>query len=120
MTDSIDFTQKTFYDRFLHVCQLADVDPCSASVSRDIGVNKAAVSMWKKQETTPKGETVKRIADRFSVSAAFLLGRTNDKTDYTTGRRAAVPDRLTRKLGMLDPLGLARIEAYIDGLTAGR
>ena len=113
-----NYKELGFYDRFLAVCQSADVDPCGMSVSKALGINKATISTWKSAKTTPKGETVKRIADYFLVSADFLLGRTDDPTDYSTGKRSTVPTILLRKMELLSALDQVRVEAYMDGLLS--
>lgn len=46
-------------------------------------VTRAAISSWGKKNSAPKGETVAIIADALGVSADYLLGRTDDPTDYS-------------------------------------
>lgn len=68
-----------FYDRFYDLCQKAGVTP--TQVSRDLGMRQSTVSMWKKQGTTPKYETAKKLADYFGVSVDYLLGKKDLKED---------------------------------------
>ncbi len=59
-----------FYDRFFELCQRKGVTP--TQVARDLGVRQSTVSMWKKQGTTPKYDTLKKLADYFGVTTDDL------------------------------------------------
>lgn len=61
-----------FYDRFFELCQRKGVTP--TQVARDLGVRQSTVSMWKKQGTTPKYDTLKKLADYFGVETDDLYG----------------------------------------------
>ena len=61
-----------FYDRFIELCNNAGVTP--AKVADTIGLNKSTMYMWKKQGTTPKYDTLQKLAEYFSVSVNHLLG----------------------------------------------
>ncbi|MCM1118907.1 MAG: helix-turn-helix domain-containing protein [bacterium] len=61
------------------------------------GVARATVSQWKSRGKASKGETVRIIADALGVSADYLLGRTNNPTNYTnfnaaTDAKQTIPD----------------------------
>ena len=49
------------------------------------GTNRGTISMWNKKGSTPNGDMVAAIADALEVSADYLLGRTDDPTDYSNG-----------------------------------
>lgn len=119
MTDST-IKATTFYDRYAAICEERDINPCGSNIAADLHISKATISSWKTAKNIPTGDIVKRVADRFSVSSDYLLGRTPDSTDYTRGKRASVPEALIRKLGLLDDIGLIKVEAYIDGLLSQR
>lgn len=72
----------TFYDRYVSVCTDRGLEPCSQKAADAFGVTRATISIWNKRNTAPKGETVKAIADTLGVSCDYLLGRTDDPTDY--------------------------------------
>lgn len=59
-----------FYDRFFELCQRKGVTP--TKVARDLGLRQSTVSMWKKQGTTPKYDTVNKLADYFGVTTDDL------------------------------------------------
>jgi len=60
-----------FYDNFMQLCQSKGVTP--TKVARDIGILQSTVSMWKKQGTTPRYDTLKKLAKYFGVSVNDLL-----------------------------------------------
>lgn len=62
-----------FYDRFYELCQSMGVTPTQAA--RDIAVGQSTVSMWKLQGTTPKHDTLRKLAHYFGVSIDYLLNR---------------------------------------------
>lgn len=77
-----------FYDRFYMLCQASDVTP--TQVARDLGIRQSTVSMWKKQGTTPKYETIQKLSNYFDVHADYLLGKIDympPKDDLLNGPR---------------------------------
>lgn len=72
----------SFFDRYARLCQEMGIDPCGQKVESLIGINKTTANKWNVNGTTPKGETVRKLADFFHVSADYLLERTDDRTDY--------------------------------------
>lgn len=72
----------TFYERYVAICTDRGLEPCSQKAAEAFGVTRATISVWNKKDTAPKGETVKVIADTLGVSCDYLLGRTDDPTDY--------------------------------------
>ena len=72
-----------FYDRYTAICTEKCIEPCSQKAAEAFGVTRATISVWNKKNTAPKGETVKVIADVLGVSCDYLLGRTEDPTDYS-------------------------------------
>ena len=72
-----------FYDRYARICAEHGIEPCSQKASDMFKVTRATISTWNKKNTSPKGETVSVIADALNVSTDYLLGRTDDPTDYS-------------------------------------
>lgn len=77
-----------FYDRYLALCKERGLKPNQAAVQ--IGLNKGSISYWKRQwqlgkEALPDSVNAQRIADFFGVSVDYLLGRTDDPTNYDDG-----------------------------------
>lgn len=60
-----------FYDQFHRLCMAKGVTP--TQVARDLGLRQSTVSMWKKQGTTPKYDTLRKLADYFRVDVDDLL-----------------------------------------------
>lgn len=73
----------SFYERYEAICIKRELDPCSQAAADKFGVTRATISTWKSKNTTPKGDTVAAIADAFGISSDYLLGRTDDPTDYS-------------------------------------
>ena len=73
----------TFYERYVAICTDRHLEPCSQKAADAFGVTRATISAWNKKDKMPKGETVRVIADTLGVSCDYLLGRTDDPTDYS-------------------------------------
>ena len=73
----------TFFERYAAVAEQYNIPPAGQKAAELFNVTKAAISSWNSKGTTPKGDTVAVIADRLNVSTDYLLGRTEDPTDYT-------------------------------------
>ncbi|MDD3337840.1 MAG: helix-turn-helix domain-containing protein [Lachnospiraceae bacterium] len=111
-----------FYERYANICTTKEMDPCGQKTADMFGVTKATISTWNKRNTSPKGETVAIMADALEVSADYLLGRTDDSTDYTKikGKNfTPVKPRAIQLYEQLDVADQARVEAYMDGILAG-
>lgn len=86
-----------FYDNFYSLCQKAGVTP--TQVARDLGIRQSTVSMWKKQESTPRYETLKMLAYYFGVSINDLLdGDTAGKISTSIDVAMAATYRKSNKL----------------------
>ena len=75
-----------FFEVFEKLCRDKGITPTRASV--EIGFSRGSVSYWKKNwqngiDAKPDSKTAKMIADYFGVSVDYLLGRTDDPTDYS-------------------------------------
>ena len=90
----------SFFERYAAVCLDHGIKPMSEQAAQKIGVKRATISAWKTKNTSPKSETVTAIAEAYGVSPDYLLGRTDDPTDYTN------PDLIAEMSGpVLDELG---------------
>lgn len=72
-----------FYDNYAAICKKMGIDPCSQKAAELIGTTRSTISAWNTKGTYPKGDTVANIADALHVSADYLIGRTDDSTDYS-------------------------------------
>lgn len=118
----------SFFERYAATCTEHGIDPCSQKAADLFGIkSRSTISSWNTKNTFPKGETVAAIADALGVSADYLLGRTDNPTDYANnapivddvshGYIGAVPDFVS-KFRMLDDVDKAKAEAYLDGLLS--
>lgn len=65
-----------FYENYLQLCNEKNVTPSAAAV--DMGLSKAANTKWA-DGRIPRDATLKKIADYFGVSVAYLKGETEDR-----------------------------------------
>lgn len=62
-------------------------------VSKETGVSQSSLSEWKRGNSVPKYESMKKIADYFGVSVDYLLGKTdNKKTPRPEGQDVTFDD----------------------------
>lgn len=61
-----------FFDLFAELCRQKGVKPGRAA--DEIGLSRATVTNWKKNGYTPRGETLRRLAEYFGVTPDRLLG----------------------------------------------
>ena len=61
-----------FYDVFLQLCNSVNKSP--SAVALEIGLNKSAVTNWKKRGSVPNDSNLLQIANYFNVSTDYLLG----------------------------------------------
>ena len=119
----------SFYDRYAAIAEKRGLEPCSQKAASMFGSTKATISKWNTKDITPLGNTVAAIADALEVSTDYLLGRTDDPTDYAKGKtKPADPapqkavafqrptDNLIQLIGKLDPSDRLRAEGVIQGM----
>lgn len=67
-----------FYDIYAMLCRQKNKAP--SRVALDLGLSKAAVSIWKNRGVIPNSETLQKIADYFNVTVDYLLGNETKKS----------------------------------------
>lgn len=60
-----------FYSRYVELCKQIGKKP--SNVAEEIGINRATVTNWKKNNYTPRAEILSKIANYFNVSVTELL-----------------------------------------------
>lgn len=133
----------SFYDRYEKVCLAAGIKPVATSTAALFNVTRATITQWKTKNLVPKGDTVKIMADALHVSADYLLGRTDDPTDFANLTPAPAPEkpdetpiieiprveeeaqqekmkasRIWKLYNQLDQLDRAKLDAYLAGLLS--
>ena len=83
------------YEIFMQLCK----EQCVTSyrVSKETGISQAALSTWKSGSSVPRDSTLKKIADFFGVSLAYLKGESTDRMPFS----APVDSELESYLDML-------------------
>ena len=75
-----------FYDKFKDLCDQKGVS-CNKAAT-DIGLSNATPTTWKNRGITPKGDTLARIAEYFSVTTDYLLDKEQkEKAPTNEGER---------------------------------
>ena len=72
-----------FFEKYVELCN--DVGRSPNSVAKELGISSGAVTAWK-QGRIPYASTLKKIADYFGVSTAYLLVE-EEKEKAPSGRR---------------------------------
>lgn len=122
----------TFWDRYEKLCVANGCKPGSEQAAQALGTNRGTISAWKTSGKPPKTEFLTEIANVYGVSTDYLLGRTDDPTDYT--RLAAIEDRKTTAIKQavgdeatptgitlymqLDDADKCKVEGFIQGLLS--
>ena len=106
----------TFYERYTYVCKKRGIDPCSQSTADMFGATRSAISAWGTKGVAPKGATVAKIADALNTSTDYLLGRTDDMTDFTrTTQNTQIPEFI-KNYSCLDEVDQAKVDGIMQGL----
>lgn len=111
----------TFFDRYTDLCSQQGLQPMSQKAAKAFGVTRATIVAWGQKNTIPKGETLVLIANHFNVSADYLLGRTDDPTDYAAAALAqtvAGQPRILTLYNQLDSIDQVRVESYVEGMLS--
>lgn len=72
-----------FFDRYSDLCLARGYKPGSEMAAEVIGTTRATISKWRTSEQPPRADLLIAIADVYDTTIDFLLGRTDDPTDYT-------------------------------------
>lgn len=113
-----------FYERYAKLCESSGIDPVSQKIADTLGITKATISSWNTKGTSPKGETVRVIADALKTTTDYLLGRTDDPSERKNISAADTPrmdrdtENLLHQISRLDSLDKAKAEAYLAGLLS--
>lgn len=73
----------TFFERYAELCKTVGETP--NSVAKVIGASSGSVTAWK-NGTEPRNTTLSKIADYFSVSTDYLLGKEAKKAPALTAK----------------------------------
>lgn len=99
----------TFYEKFEMLCKNKGITP--TGVARENGIAQSVIGMWKKRGSTPKYETLKKIADYFDVSIDELVSDEEHaesiiehmaKKLENCGPLKEIPFEEAHKIGILD------------------
>lgn len=85
-----------YYEKYEELCKLTGKS--SYEVAKSTGINSATFTNWKKGKYTPKIETLRTIADFFSVPVTYFTGNEEDE-------KYIIPDYDPRIHNIIDKFG---------------
>lgn len=109
-----------FYSRYDDLCRQRGIDPCSQKTAEMMNTTRANISNWKKG-TKPSLDRVRDAADMLHTTADYLLGRTDDPTDFTLLQKKdknPLPQSLIELLKQLDHADMDKATSFVQGLLA--
>lgn len=68
-----------FYDRYIELCK--EIGKRPSKVAEEIGISRATVTNWKKNNYTPRADMLAKIANYFNLSVSDLLGTKKEPTE---------------------------------------
>lgn len=126
----------TFFERYEKLCIDKGYKPASQQAAAALGTTRGTISAWKTSGSPPKNEFLISIANVYHVSVDYLLGRTDDPTDYTAPdvtadqktiaalQKASAADQVKATptvlalYNQLDAVDQGKAEAFMQGLLA--
>lgn len=109
-----------FFERYETLCNQRGIEPCSQKTADRLNTTRSNISYWKKG-TKPNVDRLRDAADMLQTSSDFLLGRTDDPTDYSVihDTVSVIPPEIASMLSRLDAADIERVSIYMHGLLDG-
>lgn len=118
----------SFYERYEKLAKEYGLLPISEDAAKKINVQRATISVWKRDNKIPTPKILIDIANAYGVSTDYLLCRTDDPTDYTriTGQNKLTAaqkiatqaeeeaEYFSSMYMSLDEIDRAKVQAYIE------
>lgn len=101
------------YEIFMQLLQKYGVTPYK--VAKEADVSQSTLSDWKKGRSTPKTDTMKKIADYFGVSVDYLMSGKEESELKETSLTTKDERDISRKLSMTLDLLEAQDGLMFDG-----
>lgn len=100
MTPTVERIQKLFTEN----------NEIPAQVFHQLGMQKNALTIWKKGSANPSTEAIIKLSNHFSVTTDYLLTGKIQESDLCEAEK-----ELIRLFRLLPDLNKERIKGYIDG-----
>lgn len=84
-----------------------------------IGLSPSTLNGYEKGNHDPRSDTLSLIAEICGVTVGFLLG-IEEKKPYAANSEELLDEEIIERLTSLTPEELARVDAFVQGLLAGR
>ena len=108
-----------FFERYEKMCRLRGLEPCSQKAAEALNTTRANISAWKRG-TKPNIERLRDAADYVKTSADYLIGRTDDMTDFISVQTKGtyIPKNIAEMVARLDDRDLDKVTAYLQGILS--
>ena len=101
----------SFLNTFTMLCN--EMSKAPSAVCVELGLSNAIYTYWKRHGAVPRPAMLKKIADYFHVSVAYLLGETDDRTP-TDSHSATKPAETGNKLSGVEFALYGEIQALSE------
>lgn len=102
----------SFFDKYNALCR--SKGKTANSVAKELGLSSGSCTVWKKNKSTPRPETLKLIADYFNISVNDLL---YDEKNPAPERDEVLRDVID-KISGLPPSDVQRVAEYVAFLES--
>lgn len=107
-----------FYDIYCELCSQSGLTPSGAA--KQIGFNRASITMWKNTGNPPKPELLNKIADYFHVSTDYLLGKTDQKEEPSVREDDELAERFMAAFSRLTSEQQELVFGVMEGFLHGK
>lgn len=108
-----------FWERFVQLCAERNTKP--NPVAKELGISSGAVTNWK-NGAVPQSATLKRIADYFGTTVAYLTGVVDDPDPIAlvdpSKKEPPMLERLNEVMRDMTEEELADLEKYVEFLLS--
>lgn len=107
-----------FWNNFISFCNEKGEAP--NTVAANVGVKSSGTVTGWKNGAIPRYSILKKLADYFGVSVSDLTGETDIKKEPAPISESELDSLLVSRLSSLSPEELAQVDAFVQGIVAGR
>ena len=104
-----------FYDNYLKLCNSIGKSP--TAVAEEIGIYRSTVSRWKNGKSQTDAN-IQKVADYFGVTVQEL--KEDIKIKSPASEDVGLDEELIRRLCLLTPEEVQRVDAFVQGILASR
>ena len=107
-----------FWENFYNLCLRAGKAP--NTVAKEVGIASGTITKWKNENAVPREQTLRKLADYFSVTVDELLRDNSEHTNTANAEESPEKDKLSSLLETLSPEQLRQVADYVDFIISKR